>query len=128
MIAHFIFYVKDQKLSTLFYTSVLNVAPVLNVPGMTEFQLSETSKLGLMPEAGIKRLLSERLPDPGAGQGIPRAELYLRVPDAPQYHARALAAGALELSSALPRDWGETVSYCLDPDGHVIAFADARSQ
>lgn len=127
MIVHFIFYVKDQQLSTLFYTSVLNAAPVLNVPGMTEFQLTESTILGLMPEAGIKRLLAERLPDPSAGRGIPRAELYLRVPDAPLYHARALAAGALELSSALPRDWGETVSYCLDPDGHVIAFARAQA-
>ncbi|MFN8657380.1 MAG: VOC family protein [Candidatus Obscuribacterales bacterium] len=125
MIAHFILYVRDQELSTLFYSSVLNIEPILNVPGMTEFQLSDTSILGLMPEAGIKRLLSERLPDPGAGHGIPRAELYLRISDAPQYHLRALAAGALELSPALARDWGDTVSYCLDPDGHVIAFAEA---
>ncbi|MFN8657441.1 MAG: VOC family protein [Candidatus Obscuribacterales bacterium] len=125
MIAHFILYIRNQELSTLFYASVLNAQPSLDVPGMTEFQLSDTSILGLMPEAGIKRLLSERLPDPAAGYGIPRAELYLRVPDAPQYHARALAAGALELSPPLQRDWGDTVSYCLDPDGHVVAFADA---
>lgn len=125
MNAHFIFYVKSQELSTLFYTSVLHAAPILNVPGMTEFRLSESSVLGLMPEAAIKRLLPERLPDPCAAQGIPRAELYLRVPNAPQYHARALAAGAWELSPPLQRDWGDTVSYCLDPDGHVVAFADA---
>jgi hypothetical protein len=34
---------------------------------------------GVMPEHGIRKLLGDRLPDPGMGRGIPRAELYLRV-------------------------------------------------
>ena len=59
-----ILYVADQQVSTGFYQAVLARQPDLNVPGMTEFRLSETCVLGLMPEAGIKRLLGERLPDP----------------------------------------------------------------
>ena len=43
---------------------ILYVAPVLNVPGMTEFRLNEETVLGLMPSAGIKRLLGDKLPDP----------------------------------------------------------------
>jgi len=34
-----------------------------------------------------------------------------------------VAAGAAELSPVLPRDWGDGVGYCLDPEGHVLAFA-----
>ena len=54
---------------------------------------------------------------------IPPAMHTLRVPDAEAAHARALAAGARELSAPAPRGWGERVGYCQDPDGHVLAFA-----
>ena len=40
-------------------------------------------------------------------------------------HARALAAGARELSPLALRNWGHEVAYSLDPDGHVLAFAAA---
>jgi uncharacterized protein len=121
---HLILYVNDQAHSADFYARVLACAPSLNVPGMTEFTLSANCVLGLMPEAGIKRLLGERMPDPAQAAGIPRAELYLRVADAPAYHQRALDAGAVELSGLADRDWGDRVAYSLDPDGHVLAFAE----
>ena len=76
-----------------------------------------------MPESGFKKLLGAAWPDPGEARGIPRAELYLVVPDPASYHARALEAGAQELSSLLPRDWGHDAAYSLDPDSHVVAFA-----
>ncbi len=121
---HFILYVKDQARSTAFYAHVLGRHPSLNVPGMTEFTLSESSVLGLIPEAGIKRLLGDRLPDPAQGTGTPRAEVYLLVRQPRDYVRRALAAGAIELSDLAVRDWGHAVAYCLDPDGHVLAFAE----
>jgi hypothetical protein len=37
---HFIFYVRDQRNSTAFYSKVLDLEPTLNVPGMTEFNLN----------------------------------------------------------------------------------------
>ncbi len=119
-----ILYVRDQKRSSDFYRRTLNLEPRLDVPGMTEFMLSDGCLLGLMPETGIKRLLGDRLPDPAAANGIPRAELYLIVKDATAYHARALACGAIELSPLAQRDWGDRAAYCLDPDGHVLAFAE----
>lgn len=121
--AHFIFYVADQDASTRFYAQVLAREPDLHVPGMTEFRLPGGAVLGLMPEAGIKRLLGERLPDPAAANGTPRAELYLVVKDAHTFHERALAAGATELSPIELRDWGHEAGYLLDADGHVLAFA-----
>jgi uncharacterized protein len=123
--AHFILYVADQERSTSFWTAVLERQPSLNVPGMTEFPLAQGAVLGLMPEAGIRRLLGARIPDPSAARGTPRSEVYLVVSDPAAYHRRALANGAVELSELLLRSWGHTVAYSLDPDGHVIAFAGA---
>jgi len=54
---------------------------------------------------------------------VPRAELYLLVDDAPAAHARAIAAGARDLSPVLARDWGDRAGYVLDLDSHVLALA-----
>lgn len=123
MLAHIILYVKDQVASSNFYRYVLDLEPVLDVPGMTEFKLSDTCVLGLMPEIGIKKLLGEKLPDPNEAQGIPRAEVYLVVDSAAQYYERALQKNASALSALSLRDWGDQVAYCLDLDAHVLAFA-----
>jgi catechol 2,3-dioxygenase-like lactoylglutathione lyase family enzyme len=120
--AHLILYVRDQPASAAFYRAVLARAPRLDVPGMTEFEL-DGAVLGLMSEAGIRRLLGDALPDPSSARGVPRAELYLLVPDPAEHHARALAAGARELSPLGPRDWGHDAAYSLDLDGHVLVFA-----
>lgn len=121
--AHLILYVRDQAVSARFYRAVLAQAPSLDAPGMTEFDLGGHAVLGLMPEAGIRRLLGGTLPDPASARGVPRAELYLVVDDPGVCHARALAAGARELSPLQARGWGHTAAYSLDPDGHVLAFA-----
>ena len=126
MQAHLILYVADQKAASKFYGLALGLTPRLDVPGMTEFELSEGAILGLMPSAGIKRLLGSTLPDPDRAAGIPRAELYLLVEDPAAHHRRALENGATELSPLLPRDWGHDAAYSLDPDGHVLAFARER--
>ena len=125
MTAHFIFYVRDQERSTAFYATALGVSPRLHVPGMTEFALSGGAVLGLMPEGGIVALLGPSLPDPRRASGIPRAELYLLVPDPGAAITRAINAGAISLSPLQPRDWGHIAGYVLDPDGHVLAFATA---
>lgn len=119
----FVLYVGDQARSRDFYIKVLHLEPTLDVPGMTEFKLPCGGMLGLMPETGIKRLLGEPLPDPSAGNGIPRAELYLFVDDPEADLNTALAQGATLLSKVQPRDWGDLAGYCLDPDGNVVAFA-----
>jgi catechol 2,3-dioxygenase-like lactoylglutathione lyase family enzyme len=123
--AHFILYVRDQARSTEFYRQVLDFPPALDVPGMTEFALTDQCVLGLMPEASVRHLLGERLSDPSAGNGLPRAELYLLVPRPQDYHRRAIAFGAIELSGLEIRDWGHRAAYSLDPDGHVLAFAES---
>ncbi len=124
---HFILYVADPERSRAFYSSVLAREPRLHVPGMTEFELAPGVILGLMPERSIAALLGPALPDPSAGAGVPRAELYLVLERPEEHHARALAAGATELSAMLRRSWGHDAAYSLDPDGHVLAFARAAN-
>ncbi|MGE0172604.1 MAG: VOC family protein [Oligoflexales bacterium] len=120
---HTILYVADQARSTDFYTALLAFPPSLNVPGMTEFRLTEGHILGIMPEGGIKSLLGETLPNPADGNGIPRAEIYFRSEDPESMFARAVNLGAKVLSPILERDWGERAGYVLDSDGHVLAFS-----
>lgn len=62
----FIIYVKDQNKSKNFYKSVLKLDPVLNVPGMTEFQINDFCKLGIMPENGIASFASAHIAGAGA--------------------------------------------------------------
>ena len=91
---HFILYVNDQIRSRDFYTAVLGEEPSLDVPGMTEFEMPGNAILGLMPSAGISRLLGPVLPDPTKAAGVPRAEIYLVEEDPEGLFNRALAAGA----------------------------------
>ena len=123
MKTHFILYVADQAQSTAFYSAVLGAEPTLNVPGMTEFTLSEGTIIGLMPEAGAVRLFGEHIVPPTPAGGSPRAEIYLIVDDPEALHQRALKAGAREIGPLKLRDWGHEAAYSIDADGYVIAFA-----
>ena len=120
---HIILYVADQQCSRDFYTAVLQKEPVLHVPGMTEFQLNDTLKLGLMPENGIAKIISDKAPHPATGNGIPRCELYLITENVEAAYKNALNAGAKEISKIEERNWGDIAGYVADPDGHIIAFA-----
>ncbi|GAB4293494.1 MAG: hypothetical protein Kow0090_07820 [Myxococcota bacterium] len=119
----FIIYVANQERSRNFYKSILNKEPVLDVPGMTEFKLSESASLGIMPEKGAEKLLGDSLPSPASGNGIPRCELYLFVEDPAEAYEQAIRAAGKEISAPKKRDWGDLVSYAADPDGHIVAFA-----
>lgn len=123
----FIIYVKEQDKSKDFYENLLNIKPFLNVPGMTEFKLAENVKLGLMPENGISKIISDKLPHPNSGNGIPRCELYLKVNNPIEYIVRGIEFGGIEISKYQERDWGDKVGYISDLDGHIIAFAEKKN-
>ncbi len=123
----FILYVRSQAASRDFYRSLLGAEPVLDVPGMTEFDLG-TCKLGLMPEDGIARIITPALPHPGQGNGLPRCELYLLLDALGPAIDRAYQASATVVAAATDMDWGHRVAYFADPDGHVIALAEPIQQ
>lgn len=122
---HAILYVGDQQASTAFFRAVLAQEPTLVAPGMTEFTIGPGIVIGLMPRAGIARLLGLAVEAVTVGQY--RGELYLVVDRPEEFHARALASGARELSPLARRDWGDDAAYSLDADGYVLAFARPSS-
>lgn len=121
---HTILYVKDQAKSALFYKLLLGRDAYLNVPGMTEFELTDNSILGLMPSSGIAKLLINKINEPEYFPGKPRAEIYLIVDDINKYIKNAKGAGAILLDDLKKRDWGHNAIYFEDLDGYIIAFAE----
>jgi len=119
-----ILYVSNQEASSKFYEKIFRQVPNLNVPGMTEFIVSDNCKIGLMPNDGIAIILSDKTPHPGTGKGIPRCELYFYVDDVQLEFDNAIKSGAKLISAIVDRDWGDRVCYFSDPDGHIIAFAE----
>jgi uncharacterized glyoxalase superfamily protein PhnB len=125
--AYFIIYVTDQRQSADFYRKVLGREPIIDVPGITEFPLRDGTILGVMPVTSAAKLIGATHFSESTPQRAPKSELYLVVEDPGSYHARALANGATELSPMQERDWGHRAAYSLDPNGHVLAFAEKIS-
>ena len=119
-----ILYVKDQEASSIFYERILRRKPDLNVPGMTEFIVSENCKIGLMPNKGIAKILADKTPHPDSGNGIPRCELYLYVDNIQYEFDNAIKCGAKLISPIAEMNWGDRACYFSDPDGHILAFAE----
>lgn len=122
----FILYVYNQEKSRNFYQILLQQKPSLDVSGMTEFTLNDFVKIGLMPNEGIAKIITPKLPHPTSGIGIPRCELYLQVDNIESIFEEAKQAGATEISPITLRDWGDYVGYISDFDGHVIALATKK--
>lgn len=122
----FILYVSNQEKSRNFYQILLQQKPSLDVSGMTEFTLNDFVKIGLMPNDGIAKIITPKLPHPTSGIGIPRCELYLQVDNIETIFEEAKQAGATEISPITLRDWDDYVGYISDFDGHVIAIATKK--
>ncbi len=122
----FIIYVKDQRRSKEFYSNVLHLKPVLDVEGMTEFEINSNATLGIMPEPGIAKILGTGVPHPETGNGIPRCEIYLTVKEPETYLDRLVSSGGKLIGSVELRSWGDETGYGADPDGHILAFAKKK--
>lgn len=122
--AYFLLYVKDKPASAAFYREVLGLEPIVEVESITEFRLLEGAVLGIMSYAAAARNVDVGVPTEAPTDPSPRAELYLVVDDPEGCLRRALALGARQISPMQLRDWNHRAAYCLDPDGHVLAFAE----
>jgi predicted enzyme related to lactoylglutathione lyase len=56
------------------------------------------------------------------------AYVYVRVADVETVASRVAAAGGRPLSALALRSWGESAAWFADPDGNVIAVAEARDR
>jgi len=120
---HFILYVENQQLSTGFYEKIFRKKAQLNVPGMSEFELADNIVLGLMPNAGIAKILEDKMPSPETGTGIPRCELYLYSDQVDSEYENIKNLNMDIISPLQDRNWGDKAFYFADPDGHIIVFA-----
>ncbi|HMZ46730.1 MAG TPA: VOC family protein [Chitinophagaceae bacterium] len=119
-----ILYVANQEESKQFYSNLLQLQPILHVPGMTQFTITENCSLGLMPNTGIAKIITPAMPHPDQAIGVPKCEVYLYVSNVQFYYEHALAIGAKLVSKLDDRDWGDKACYFADLDGHIIAFAE----
>jgi len=76
-----------------------------------------------MPEKGTSSFLGDTLSPASEGSGIPRCELYLYVADPSASLRKLTDAGRRALGESEARSWGDVVAYGVDPDGHIVAFA-----
>ncbi|RCU43140.1 lactoylglutathione lyase [Chryseobacterium lacus] len=120
---HFILYVENQQSSTVFYEKIFRKKARLNVPGMSEFEIADNIVLGLMPNAGIAKILKDKMPAPETGTGIPRCELYLYSDQIDSEYENVKALNIDIISPLQDMNWGDKAFYFADPDGHIIVFA-----
>jgi predicted enzyme related to lactoylglutathione lyase len=121
---YFLLYVGDQRRSAEFYNKVLELEPIVDVAGITEFRLREGTVLAVMPvESAAKLIGAHQFPESSPPRS-PKCEVYLVVEDPSSYHRRSLDCGGTELSPMQARNWGHRAAYSMDPDGHVLAFAE----
>ncbi len=118
-----ILYVQNQARSVAFYRALLQRDPVLNVEGMTEFDLDGNGRLGIMPAIDIAPILQHKVKCPHQLSNAPRAEFYWVVDNPGECYERLTQAGGAAISSLSLRPWGDEAAYGLDPDGYLLAFA-----
>ena len=96
--------------SRTFYERVLGVAADDTVPTRVYFHCGDVIV------AVIDRRSHPFTPTPD--------NLYFATGEVDAVHARAVDAGAAEITPVDRQPWGERSFYCLDPDGNRLCFVD----
>ena len=121
-----IFAVSDVEASSRLYSEVFGFAIEVKSPNYHELRMSRAAALGLYQRDAFPKNFEGRLGTHSPGEAQP-AELYVRVADAPATVDALQRRGLVLQSSLSMRPWGENVAYFLDPDGFVVAVAQATS-
>jgi len=100
----------DIDRSRAFYERVLGVAADDTVPTRVYFHCGDVIV------AVIDRRSHPFTPTPD--------NLYFATGEVDAVHARAVDAGAAEITPVDRQPWGERSFYCLDPDGNRLCFVD----
>lgn len=124
-LALLILYVRDLAAARAFYDHVFGWQRTVDEPVYAEYLLNAGARVGLMPQTHSRHFLGDDLGARQPTDGCPRAELYVQVPDAAVTVERLQELGAPCTSPLADRDWGDRVAYFLDPDGYVLAVAQA---
>lgn len=114
--------VRELPAARAFYSALLGWPATVETPVYAELRHERGMRLGLYQREGFARNVGQT-PIEARGDELHAAELYFYAGAPEEAVARAIATGGRVLSALAPRDWGETVAYLADPDGHVIALA-----
>lgn len=116
--------IEELPRSIAFYRAVLGWEQPVSTPVYAELSSPNGMRLGLYDRRGFGNNIGQ-VPVPIAGP-VATTEIYLYADDLEAVLARASDAGAKMLSAPSERPWGDRVGYVADPDGYVVAFAEAR--
>ena len=122
---HVIVAVNDVSRSAAFYRDVFGWPDNERINYREYVELcAPDGTLGLCERETYARLTGATPMTPENGEVSP-AYLYVRVPDVHEAIAKLDAAGARPLSPLASRSWGEEAAWFADPDGNVVAVAQA---
>jgi catechol 2,3-dioxygenase-like lactoylglutathione lyase family enzyme len=122
-----IFAVSDLSRSLAFYERAFGWPrnKRIDFAEYVELKPPDGGTLGLFERESYAQLLGA--PPMAAANGeIAPAYLYVRVPDVRATIAELEAAGGRPLSRLALRSWGEEAAWFADPDGNVVAVAQAE--
>ena len=119
--------VRDLAVSAAFYDGLFGWEKTVDVPVYVEYALPGGQRIGLYDREGFARNVGE-LPHATPPGSIGGCELYLYCPRPEELLDRIPALGGRLLSPVAERDWGDTVGYGADPDGHVLALARMKQE
>ena len=112
-----ILYVHDLGDSIAFYRDVVGLPFKFEQSGYAEFATQGT-KFALFERSAVPELIGRP-----AKEGGPTGEVAFVVDDVDAEATRLAAAGVSILSEPFDRPWGHRTLYFLDPDEHVVEFA-----
>ncbi|NOX65149.1 MAG: glyoxalase [Chlorobi bacterium] len=121
---YFIIYVDDIEKTKMFYELLFDVKPTIDEPGMCELELPNGAVLGIMPNTSLEKLFGAEYRVNEKKKASPKFEFYFQVDNAEALYQKALQLGALSLRKFTKMDWGDRVAYCVNHDGHILAFAE----
>lgn len=121
---YFIIYVDNLDKTKMFYEILFEIKPIVDKPGMCEFELPNGLTLGIMPNSSLEILFGEDYIFNEKKKSSPKFELYFQVDNPEEFHKKARQLGALELRKFEKMDWGDRAAYSINHDRHILAFAE----
>lgn len=121
---YFIIYVDNLDKTKMFYKLLFDIKPIIDEPGMCELELPNGAVLGIMSNSSLEKLFGTEYSINEKKRSSPKFEFYFQVDNAEALYQKALQLGALELRKFAEMDWGDKVAYCINHDGHILAFAE----
>ncbi|MDP8956026.1 MAG: VOC family protein [Actinomycetota bacterium] len=114
---YIILYVRDLDASIAFYRDVVGLPFKFRQSTYAEF-VTEGTKFGLFEASAVPALIGRPV-----SEGGPTGEVAFVVDDVDAEAERLAAAGVRILSHPTDRPWGHRTLHVLDPDDHVVEFA-----